>query len=149
MRSKRLMTILLAACMLISILSPAVSAAQFAGGSADRFVTTDKVTNEEEGNSYVVSPEGSANVPTLKDGELVSSKLETGTTGQWEITEIEDLGADLLSPDAPACLDELKEAQHTSKPTKRSSPSSLWRISPWSPPTPTFSMLPLRLKTTC
>ena len=110
MRSKRLLTILLVACMLISTLSPAVSAAQTAGSIADKFVTTDKASNG--GNGLVASPDASGNVPTQKEDGLVSSNLEAPeTTGQWNITEIGDLGADLLPAETPECLAELKEAE--------------------------------------
>ena len=109
MRSKRLLTILLVACMLISTLSPAVSAAQPAGGTAGKIVTTDKVSNSV--GNLVASPDASGNVPTQKNDALVSSKLETPeTTGQWTITEIEDLGANLFPSETPDCLEELKEA---------------------------------------
>ena len=108
MRSKRLLTILIAACLLISTLSPAVFAAQTAGGSSNKFVTTDKASNGETG--LVASPDAAGNVSTLKDDALVSSKLEAKDTSKWSYTEIEDLGAALLPSETPDCLDELKEA---------------------------------------
>ncbi|MBQ7231166.1 MAG: hypothetical protein IJX04_09775, partial [Oscillospiraceae bacterium] len=88
----------------------AVSAAQTAGSIADKFVTTDKASNG--GNGLVASPDASGNVPTQKEDGLVSSNLEAPeTTGQWNITEIGDLGADLLPAETPECLAELKEAE--------------------------------------
>ena len=112
MRSKRLLTILLVLCMLISTLSPAVYAAQPAAGSENKYVTTEKATNG--GSGLIASPNASANVPTLKNDALVSSKVETPetteATGQWDITEIEDLGANLFHAETPECLNELKEA---------------------------------------
>ena len=107
MRSNRLLTILIVLCMLISTLSPAVYAAQPAGGKPGSFVTTDKATTDDSG--IVASPDASANVPTQKDDTLISSKVEaTESTGKWNVSEIENLGANLLPTETPECLKELK-----------------------------------------
>lgn len=108
MRSKRLLTILIAACLLISTLSPAVFAAQTAGGSSNKFVTTDKAPAGDSG--LVASPDAAGNVSTLKEDALISSRLEAEEASKWSFTEIENLGVNLFPSDTPACLEELKEA---------------------------------------
>ncbi len=94
MKSKRLLTMLLALCMVVSVLSPA-AAAVGAGGSA---WTKDTVQD---------APQGALN---LRDNPLALPEAEKSAEGKWTAAPVGDAPASLSLTQTPACIEELRQA---------------------------------------
>lgn len=90
MRSKRLLTMLLVVCMIISTVSPAVSAVTFGTDTAMNATTGNTVTNNKtsQGNSLVVSGDDTNGLLNLRDNPIMKSEIELPlSSGSWEAVE--------------------------------------------------------------
>ena len=105
MRSKRLLTMLLALCMVVSALSPAVYAVD---AGADSFIRTEDAATDS--SAVVQAPEGPK---TLRDDPLTTTGAEETeeADGKWIATPVEDAPSDSLTlSEVPACVEELRKA---------------------------------------
>lgn len=116
MKSKRVLTVLLALCMLVSVLSPAVSAT-VAGADTSKVQTAANANAAENGkqSSLVVSGENtvSGGPLTLRDTQqTASTETETAQqSGHWTATETEvGSGLSLSESQLPSYIQELREA---------------------------------------
>ena len=114
MRSKRLLTILLAACLLVSCIAPCATAVTNNTAS----VVTDKKANNDKSsalqNNLIVSDKDSNKVSTLRDKD-VSAKPQTNNAstqkGSWTATPTDKRpSVELPSAELPSYLAELREA---------------------------------------
>ena len=114
MRSKRLLTILLAVCLLVSCIAPCATAVTNDTAS----VVTDKKANTQNAsgkqNSLLVSGEKTNQLSTLRDKET-SVKPETNTAstqkGSWTATPSDVVpSADLPTAELPSHIAALREA---------------------------------------
>ena len=105
MRSKRLLTLLLVLCMVVSTLAPAAHAANWTQGgpvqSQDAAPTNPAAAEK--------APAGALN---LRDNPLTKEDAEADSEakGQWNATALEDAPASLTLTDTPACIEELRRA---------------------------------------
>ena len=105
MRSKRLLTLLLVLCMVVSTLAPAAHAANWTQGgpvqSQDAAPTNPAAAEK--------APAGALN---LRDNPLTKEDAEENSEakGQWNATRLEDSPASLTLTDTPACIEELRRA---------------------------------------
>jgi subtilisin family serine protease len=105
MRSKRLLTLLLVLCMVVSTLAPAAHAANWTKGgpvqSQDAAPTNPAAAEK--------APAGALN---LRDNPLTKEDAEetSEAKGQWNATRLEDSPASLTLTDTPACIEELRRA---------------------------------------
>ena len=95
MRSKRLLTMLLALCMIVSVLSPAASAVGVAGDSA---WTKDTARDTQQG------------ALTLRDEPLARPMAQESPEGTWTAQRLEDAPASLTLAETPDCVAELRRA---------------------------------------
>ena len=122
MRGKRVLTLMLAICMVLSVMAPAAAAAtadsegykaalQSAAHSAD--------ASGDKGNSLIVSTEDAAKHPTLRDENAPEANKQNGKNpekdyGGWVANSVEgDFSAGLLNPEVPASVAELRELAQT------------------------------------
>ena len=105
MRSKRLLTLLLVLCMVVSTLAPAAAAANWTKGgpvqSQDAAPTTPAAAEK--------APTGALN---LRDNPLTKEDAEENSEakGQWNATVLENPPASLTLTETPACIEELRRA---------------------------------------
>ena len=105
MRSKRLLTLLLVLCMVVSTLAPAAHAANWTKGgpvqSQDAAPTNPSAAEKP--------PTGALN---LRDNPLTKEDAEATSEakGQWNATALENAPASLTLTDTPACIEELRRA---------------------------------------
>ena len=105
MRSKRLLTLLLVLCMVVSTLAPAAHAANWTQGgpvqSQDAAPTNPAAAEK--------APAGALN---LRDNPLTKEDAEADSAakGQWNATALENAPASLTLTDTPACIEELRRA---------------------------------------
>ena len=121
MRSKRLLTMLLAVVMVFSVLSPAASAVapiensvMNPGESEEVVDTTTKTNASPYDNDLVVSEDSSPNgLKTLRDEDKLTVNVEEAEIvegeGTWTATKV-DKDVDLTLNEVPACIEELQEA---------------------------------------
>ena len=117
MRSKRLLTMLLVVCMLVSALSPAVSAVAISKDSVlnNKNNTSSTVTENKtsERNGLLVSQDANPNkIGTLKEENGMMSQIETGSNGSWIATESDKTPSISLNTktELSDTLEELQEA---------------------------------------
>ena len=117
MRSKRLLTMLLVVCMLVSALSPAVSAVAISKDSVlnNKNNTSSTVTENKtsEQNGLLVSQDANPNkIGTLKEENGMMSQIETGSNGSWVATESDKTPSISLNTktELSDTLEELQEA---------------------------------------
>ena len=114
MRSKRLLTMLLVVCMLISTLSPAVSAVSYGRDTAMNAISGNTVTNNKtsQSNSLLVSGDDTNGLLNLRDNPITKSEIEIPEgSGSWEAVETNKKPSVSLTLDElPECLEELKKA---------------------------------------
>ena len=122
MRSKRLLTMLLTLCLLVSMVSPAaafattVSEDSYVGAQAEEAVEAKNDASPYE-NDLVLSGEDSqvAGQKNLRDDPLVIPEVETPETGKgngtWSATEADvEPSVSLTLSETPDCIQELQEA---------------------------------------
>ena len=116
MRSKRLLAMLLAVCMILSVFSPAALAVE--AGSETVLNAAPEAENNETNNAsskendLLISPEDiqREELKNLRDDPLYKMEIEENEgQGHWEITPAGKPQTS-LTVDAPACLEELKKA---------------------------------------
>ena len=117
MRSKRLFAMLLALCMLFSLVSPAALAVEVAPQNS--------VAQNVNGNNQTSAPNKlqlteeqlkEMALNTLRDLQINQKEVELNEAtnkGAWEIAPGQKPDASLLPNEAPACLNELKLAGET------------------------------------
>ncbi len=104
MRSKRMLTLLLAVCMLLTAIAPAAQAVQVGG---DSLVSGPVQTGAATVPSRVEAPQGALN---LRDDPM-EEKTEETEEGKWTATPVSKPDTDLLAKaEVPACIAELKQA---------------------------------------
>ena len=104
MRSKRMLTLLLAVCMLLTAIAPAAQAVQVGG---DSLVSAPVQTGAATVPSRVEAPQGALN---LRDDPM-EEKTEETEEGKWTATPVSKPDTDLLAKaEVPACIAELKQA---------------------------------------
>ncbi len=131
MRSKRLLTMLLSLCLLISMVSPAAAFATTV--AEDSYVGAAQSTEADEAkneaspyeNGTVLSGEDSqpAGQKNLRDDPIVKSEVktpETGKGGTWTAEEADvEPSVSLTLSEVPACIQELQEAAEIFEATER------------------------------
>ena len=112
MSVKRLLTMLLAICMVVSLLAPAVSAVAPAPDSitAAKAEAATKVSDSPFANDRVVASDDAAGSSNLRDDPIIKPNVETSTNGSWSASPVEGLDASLTISETPECIAELKEA---------------------------------------
>ena len=113
MSVKRLLTMLLAICMVVSLLAPAVSAVAPAADSitaAKAEEEATKVTDSPFENDRVVASDDAAGSSNLRDDPIIKPNVETSANGSWTASPVEGLDASLTISETPECIAELKEA---------------------------------------
>ena len=104
MRSKRMLTLLLAVCMLLSVIAPAAQAVQVGG---DGLVSSPVQSEAAAVTSVTEGPKGALN---LRDDPLTEETEETDQ-GEWIATPVSKPDSDpLTQAEVPACIAELKQA---------------------------------------
>ena len=105
MQSKRMLTLLLAVCLLLSAVAPAAQAAQVGGDSyVAQPVQSDAVTTPSD---VVEGPKGALN---LRDNPIVKETAEA-EEGKWVATPVSKPGSGSMTvSEVPACIGELKRA---------------------------------------
>ena len=118
MRSKRLLTLLLAVCMVVSLLAPAVSAVTTGENQYPGHNAANSADASDRENDLVVSG-SDAKLPTLRDENASDAlKQENGSDEDryagWEANPVEgDISVDLLKPEVPSSLEELRDLANT------------------------------------
>ena len=111
MRSKKVLTLLLAVCMLLSVVSPAAHAVNV---GEDSYVSVPQQDNAA--NNSTVLEDGPKGALNLRDNPITGTEeneesSEANGKGSWVATPVED--ADFESPvltETPDCIAELREA---------------------------------------
>ena len=111
MRSKKVLTLLLAVCMLLSVVSPAAYAV---GVGADAYVSEEQSQSNAENSTVMAdAPRGALN---LRDNPITNTE-ETEETGEpegegtWSAAPVENGEFDSLAlAELPECVEELREA---------------------------------------
>lgn len=120
MRSKRLLTMLMALCMLVSVISPAVYATT---APENTYISSQQNTEQVEAkneasskaNGLVVSQDAQEGLLNLRDDPLLQPEVKTPgvstANGTWTATESEvDPSISLTLSELPECLQELEKA---------------------------------------
>lgn len=110
MRTKRVLTLLLVMCMVVSMLAPSVSAV-----TAGEHTHAADSADTSAGNGLVVSGENKLDGHSRKNGSYQApAEVETAVTqnaGKWVATKSDaDVSVELLDSGTPAFLEELRKA---------------------------------------
>ena len=112
MSVKRLLTLLLAVCMLVSVMAPAASAVAPAANSiaAQNSAEATQGASSPFTNDRLVSSTDAAGLNTLRDDDLMMPEVVPSESGAWNASLVEGLDASLTASELPATIAELKKA---------------------------------------
>ena len=111
--SKRLLSMLLAICLVFSCVLPVASAVE---APADSYVNTDETTAKNTDTKKTAAANGlvasndAAGAHTMRD--TLTPKLEAQSAngdGKWVATLVDKIGENLLTTETPSALEELKK----------------------------------------
>ena len=132
MNAKRMLSILLTLCLMLSLLAPAASAVT---AGEDAYVGAETQQNGEKTevsgmDKYFVNGDRSQAQKTLWNTPGESTVLSTGK-GQWTATESDKEYETTLNSQLPVGVQELKEAAEYYAEDEAWWPSSSWRMPHW------------------
>lgn len=118
MKIKRVLTLMLAICMVLSVMAPAANAVTAGGESYQAALNNAAHSADASGDKLVISGEDTAKIPTLRDEDSQEAvkqngKDTNGNYGGWVAESVEGISADLMNPEVPSSINELRELANT------------------------------------
>ena len=109
---------MLAICVVLSMMAPAANAVTAGGEGYQAALNNAAHSADASGDALVVSGEDTAKIPTLRDEDAQEAvkqngKDTNGNYGGWVAESVEGVSADLMDPEVPSSINELRELANT------------------------------------